>query len=132
MLQPSSKIVAFVMIALVATASAAYLNIGVQSTPQFVFSNYYLSIDNDIFGYDLSFNFFNDNLSLSIITPYIFFGQLELGYKIYPDNFSTFNDGVVYLGLCETLRIDPFRLRLKAQLDTDMNFRMNGEIGIGF
>jgi hypothetical protein len=115
---------------LAVTASAAYFNIGMQYRDST--QSYYTSIGNDFFGVDISLKFFNDKLSASILTPYILFGNLEFGYDISKLDFDTLYKGTPYFGISESMVINPIILRLQAEIDPALNFRLNGEVGIGF
>jgi hypothetical protein len=116
--------------ALTVTASAAYFNIGIQYMDN---SQYcYTTIGNELFGFDVSLKFFNDKLSASILTPFILFGNWELGYDVSKSDFDTLYKGTPYFGISESVFINLIRLRLQAEIDSKLNFRMNGDVGIAF
>ncbi len=132
MLQNNKTLFVILTTALVATASAAYFNIGSQYTLNNAEPIYYISIDNNIYNFNLSLKFFNDKISAAIFTPFIWFGNFELGYDISRMDFDTLYKGNPYFGISESIVFKPIRLRVDAVIDSEMKIALNGEIGIGF
>ena len=120
------------MTALVVTASAAYFNIGSQYTANSTGPSYYFSIDNNLYIFNFSLRFFNDKISVAVLTPFILFGNFEFGYDISRTDFNTLYKGNSYFGISESIIFKPMKLRIDAVINTKMKFVLNGEIGIGF
>ncbi len=136
MLRLNNKItLIFIMSALALTASAAYINIGIQYYPLSTDSNqyYFLSLEKNLYMLDLSLNFFQNKLSLNVSSPEIMMmSSINLGYEIKKEDLKTLYKGKVFFGLKQNLKLGLIKISLQEETDQDSNFRVNGVIGFEF
>ena len=99
-MQPNNKVFLIIFLsALVLSANAAYINIGINYPSISGENSYFLSLDEELGFLDLCFSFYQDSMSVAIISPQIWITKMEMGYKINKEDLSTLYKGNVYLGL---------------------------------